>query len=164
MMKYSVIFLLMFISNGLISQTKSPRIVAYAGVLHPVVTFNKDGSTFNLEHAYQVGFPTGINVWQTAKTGYSMELVPLIRADRNGSAVNNLLFHPGVLFALGHGYVLAGRAAFETSGRYGVTPILNKVVVKSKSTSYYVALPVPVRFGGQRPSSVTIAFQFGVVF
>jgi hypothetical protein len=93
-----------------------------------------------------------------------MEFVPLIRAENGTSKVNNLLFHPGVLFALGKGFTLAGRAAFETSGRYGITPVLNKTVIKNKNSSYFIALPLPVRFGNDKPTSLTIGFQFGIAF
>ena len=78
--------------------------------------------------------------------------------------MNNFLFHPGVLFALGKGYTLATRAAFETAGRYGLTPVFNKVVKRSKTTSYYVAVPVPARFGNSQPAILGLAFQFGISF
>lgn len=93
-----------------------------------------------------------------------MEFVPFIRAADGTSRMNNFLFHPGALFALGKGYTLATRAAFETSGRYGFTPVINKVVKRNKGSSYYVAIPVPVRFGNDLPSTISIAFQFGVAF
>jgi hypothetical protein len=65
---------------------------------------------------------------------------------------------------LGKGYTLATRAAFETVGRYGLTPVLNKVVKRNKTTSYYVAVPVPARFGNNQPATLSLAFQFGVAF
>jgi len=93
-----------------------------------------------------------------------MEMVPTIRAENGISKMSNFLFHPGVLVALGHGYTFAGRAAFETSGRYGVTPVFNKVLVKKKDYGYFAAIPLPVRFGNDKPTSFTIGFQFGIVF
>jgi hypothetical protein len=60
--------------------------------------------------------------------------------------------------------MLATRAAFETAGRYGFTPVFNTVVKRAKTTSYYVAIPVPVRFGNNQPATLTLAFQFGVAF
>lgn len=118
----------------------------------------------NFDGAYVVGLPTGINIWKSAKIGFSMECVPFVRVLGGDSRMNNFLFHPGALFALGHGYTLATRAAFETSGRYGFTPVLNKVVRKNRKSAYYVAVPVPVRFGNSQPSSLTVGFQFGVSF
>jgi hypothetical protein len=78
--------------------------------------------------------------------------------------MSNLLIHPGVLVSLGNGYTFAGRLAFETSGRYGLTPVLNKVIIKNKSSSLFAAVPVPFRFGNDRPFSATVAFQFGLAF
>ncbi|MDB5014099.1 MAG: hypothetical protein JWQ25_2301, partial [Daejeonella sp.] len=104
-----------------------PKITGYVGILHPIVTFNKHETHTNFSDYYVGGLPTGINIWKTAKVGFSMEIVPTIRAENGVSKMNNLLFHPGILLALGNGFTFAGRAAFETSGRYGLTPVLNKV-------------------------------------
>jgi hypothetical protein len=68
------------------------------------------------------------------------------------------------LVTLGKGFTFIGRAAFETGGRYGFTPIINKVVRKNKHSNYFVAIPVPVRFGNDKPASATLAFQFGLGF
>lgn len=141
-----------------------PKITGYVGVLHPIVTFSKDVPHYNFDGAYVVGMPTGINLWKSAKIGFSMEFVPIIRAAGGTSKMNNFLFHPGALFRIGKGLTLATRAAFETSGRYGFTPVLNKVVLKGKACSYFVAVPIPVRFGNNLPASVTAGFQFGISF
>lgn len=93
-----------------------------------------------------------------------MEIVPFIKADNGISKVSNTLIHPGILFALGKGYTFAGRAAFETSGRYGFTPVLNKILIKKKHHSFFAAIPIPLRFGNSLPTSSTIAFQFGIGF
>jgi len=66
--------------------------------------------------------------------------------------------------ALGKGFTLAGRAAFETSGRYGFTPVFNKMVKRNNSSNYFIAIPLPVRFGNDLPSSYGVGFQFGVAF
>lgn len=52
------------------------------------------------------------------------------------------------------------KMAFETSGRYGFTPILNKIIKKNKYSNYFVALPLPLRFGNNLPTSAIVAFQF----
>ncbi|GAB3334272.1 hypothetical protein GCM10027299_42360 [Larkinella ripae] len=75
-----------------------------------------------------------------------------------------MLFHPGVLVNLGHDFTLASRLAFETSGRYGFTPVLNKIVRKGPTNSYFVAVPLPVRFGNDHAVSFTVGLQFGIVF
>ena len=141
-----------------------PRITGYVGAVLPIVTVSSNKPVYNFDGAFVGGFVTGINIWKSAKVGFSWEFVPFIRTDKAGSKMNNYLFHPGVLFALGKGYTFAGRAAFETSGRYGLTPVLNKVVKMNKNTNYYVAIPLPVRFGNNQPASLAFAFQFGVAF
>ncbi|TWV90764.1 hypothetical protein FEF09_29335 [Chitinophaga pinensis] len=162
-----VLFLLTGIglsANCQVQQHSYPRITGYVGVLHPIVTFGDGGAHYNFDGAYVGGLPTGINIWKSSAIGFSMEIVPFIRAAEGSSKMNNLLFHPGLLVSLGHGFTLATRAAFETSGRYGLTPVLNKIIRKNKTHSYFIALPIPARFGNDRPSTVGIGFQFGISF
>lgn len=141
-----------------------PRVTGYVGLLHPLAAVNKNEVSTNFDHYYLAGLPTGINIWKSAKLGFSAEFVPFVRADSTGSKMSNFLFHPGVLIALGKGWVFAGRLAFETSGRYGLTPVLNKTVKKNKSSSYFIAIPFPLRFGNAHPSSYAVGFQFGIAF
>lgn len=141
-----------------------PKIAGYVGIMHPLVTFSREETTTNFKHYYIGGLPTGINIWKTARIGFSAEFVPFIRADSTGSKMSNFLFHPGILVALGKGWTFAGRAAFETSGRYGLTPVINKIVIKNKNSGYYVSVPLPVRFGNNHPAAFTAGFQFGIIF
>lgn len=141
-----------------------PRTVLYQGILHPLVTLSQDAPVVNFTTFYQVGFPVGVNVWKTARIGYSLEVVPFIRAENNASRVNNVLFHPGVLLGFDKGFTLAGRLAFETAGRYGVTPVLNKTFRRPGPVNYFVTLPLPVRFGNDRPASLTAGLQVGLAF
>lgn len=141
-----------------------PRTVLYQGILHPLVTLSDHAPVYNFSSYYLVGFPVGVNVWKTPKIGYSLEVVPFIRAENGVSRVSNVLFHPGVLLGLGKGYTLASRLAFETSGRYGVTPVLNKTFRRPGPMSYFIAVPMPVRFGNERAASFTVGLQFGVAF
>lgn len=141
-----------------------PRMVGYLGVLHPLVTVDEHGSETNFSNYYVVGFPIGLNLWKTKQFGFSVEVVPLIRAQDGTSRVANVLFHPGVLVNLGHNFTFAGRLAFETSGRYGITPVFNKIVHHGQTLNYFVAVPLPIRFGNDRPTSATIGLQFGIVF
>ncbi|MCD9577517.1 hypothetical protein [Flavobacterium soyae] len=158
-----VITLLLFSYNSF-SQTTYPKITGYFGIMHPIATFSDEQTSINFRDYYAVGFPTGINIWKSQKIGFSFEVVPNIRVQGNSDKVTNLLFHPGVLVALGNGYTFAGRAAFESSGRYGITPVINKTVIKSDNCSYFVAVPLPVRFGNDHPASFTVGFQFGIAF
>jgi hypothetical protein len=145
-------------------QPTYPKLAGYVGIVHPIVSFSSDGTHTNFKDSYIVGLPIGINIWKSAKIGFSSEIVPLIKATSASSKVNNVLFHPGILVALGNGFTFAGRLAFETSGRYGLTPVFNKVVKKNKGSSYFVAIPLPARFGNDQSSSYDVGFQFGIAF
>lgn len=162
--KHTFFFTVLALSMPVFSQTTYPKITAYVGVVHPILSFSQDEPTLNFRDYYSVGFPTGINIWKNSKIGFSFEIVPNIKTADGNSTMNSLLFHPGVLVALGNGYTFAGRAAFETNGRYGITPVFNKTIKKNKNSSYYVAVPIPVRFGNEHPYTVTLGFQFGVSF
>ncbi|KAF2337131.1 hypothetical protein [Flavobacterium daemonense] len=162
--KSSFLFALLLLSIKVSSQTTYPKITGYFGIMHPIVTFSSDETSVNFRDYYAVGFPTGINIWKNEKIGFSFEMVPNIKDDNGTSKVTNLLFHPGVLVALGNGYTFAGRAAFESGGRYGFTPVFNKRFYKTNSCSYYAAVPLPVRFGNDHPCTFTIGFQFGIAF
>lgn len=155
------------VSQNLYGQSPTPiypKLAGYVGIVHPLASFSEEGTTKNFDRSYTAGMPLGINIWKSPKVGFSLEFVPYIRAENGTSKTSNLLIHPGVLVALGHGFTFAGRAAFETSGRYGFTPVLNKVILKNRNSSYFVAIPFPVRFGNDHPASAAVAFQFGIAF
>ena len=154
-------------NNPVFSQSSSPvfpKIAGYVGILHPIVAYSDDVKMSNFKDYYVVGMPIGINIWKTAKIGFSAEFVQFIRAENGSSKMSNFLFHPGILVALGHGFTFAGRAAFETSGRYGLTPVLNYVFKKNKNSNYFIAVPFPARFGNNLPASLGMSFQFGIAF
>src|SRR3982751_1555555 len=164
---FAVALAILTISSSIVAQAPAtyPKIVAYVGIVHPLVTYSSDNKPqYNFDGVYIVGLPTGINIWKTPKIGFSMEFVPYIRSANGTSKMSNFLFHPGALFGLGKGFTLATRAAFETSGRYGFTPVLNKIVKRNTQCSYFIAVPVPARFGNDLPASLTIGFQFGIIF
>jgi len=54
--------------------------------------------------------------------------------------------------------------AFETNGRFGVTPVFNQVIKKGKDASFFVSVPFPVRFGNDMPPSLSTGLQLGVSF
>ncbi len=161
-----ITFFLLFFAAFATAQTPPtyPRMAGYMGILHPLVTFSNEGPHPNFKDAYVVGFPTGLNLWKSTKIGFSVEIVPTIRVEKGVSKMSNLLFHPGILLGLGKGFTFAGRAAFETAGRYGFTPVLNKAFKRNNNSNYFIALPIPVRFGNERPASVTLGLQFGIGF
>lgn len=163
-LKFTFLFALVLSGLTAFSQTTYPKITGYFGIMHPIVTVSSDETNVNFRDYYAVGFPTGINIWKSEKIGFSFEIVPNIKDDEGTDKVNSILFHPGVLVALGKGYTFAGRAAFESNGRYGFTPVLNKTIIKNQTCSYYVAVPLPVRFGNDHPATFTTGFQFGIAF
>ncbi|WP_316634511.1 hypothetical protein [uncultured Flavobacterium sp.] len=163
-LKPFIILVLFLLSTPHFAQTTYPKITGYFGILHPIVTVSNEQTTLNFRDYYAIGFPTGINIWKSSKIGFSFEIVPNIKAEDGHDKVTNILFHPGILVALGDGYTFAGRAAFESSGRYGITPVINKTVLKSDNCSYFVAVPLPVRFGNDHPATFTVGFQFGIAF
>lgn len=149
---------------GQVQPATYPKVAGYVGAVSPLVTFNREGTTTNFNGHFVVGMATGINIWKSSKIGFSFEVVPFVRVEEGMSKVSNFLFHPGVLVALGNGFTFAGRAAFEASGRYGFTPVLSKAIIKNKNSSYFVALPLPVRFGNDHPTTATVALQLGIAF
>lgn len=151
-------------SLGQVPPVTYPKVTAYVGAVSPLVTFSNGGTATNFNGHFVAGLATGINLWKSDNIGFSFEVVPFLRVEEGVSKVNNFLFHPGVLVALGGGFTFAGRAAFETSGRYGFTPVFSKAIIRNKNSSYFIALPLPVRFGNEHPTSATIALQLGLAF
>ncbi|MFI5452740.1 hypothetical protein ACHMWN_11350 [Pedobacter sp. UC225_61] len=164
MKKYAILVIILSTYFTVSAQENYPKIAGYAGIVHPITTFSPAGNDLNFDGHYVVGMPIGINLWKSKKIGFSFEVVSYVRVENGTSKMSNLLIHPGVLVSLGSGFTFAGRLAFETSGRYGFTPVLNKVVIKNKASSFFIALPVPLRFGNDKPFSTTVAFQFGIAF
>ena len=131
-----------------------PRVTGYFSILHPLGTWNKDGFHGNFGDVYNVAFPFGVNILKSDKFGISFEMAPAIRTEKNIAKVNSVLFHPGAMFRFRHGFTFIGRMAFETNGRFGVTPVFNQVIKKGKDASFFVSVPFPVRFGNDQPTSV----------
>ncbi len=96
--------------------------------------------------------------------GFSFEIAPFIKAEGGSSRVTNFMFHPGLMLRFKHGFTYITRIAFETAGRYGITPVFNKVIYRRQRVSYFIAVSAPVRFGNDKPASVAGAFQFGINF
>lgn len=147
------------------STTTYPKPTGYFSVVHPIVTFDKDNTVYNFSNnGYTVGFPFGVNVLTSNTTGFSFEVTPFIHAENGTSRTSNVLFHPGLMFRRPHGFTILTRAAFETAGRYGATLVFNKVIVKTKTNNIFIATPIPLRFGNDKPVSVGFALQFGITF
>lgn len=145
-------------------KTTYPKTVGYLSFIVPVVTINKDATTFNFNGTTKIGFPVGVNVLYSDKFGFSYEFTPTITSTSKSSKVSNLLFDPGTMFRFEHGFTIISRLAFETSGRYGFTPVFNQIYARSKYVNYFIAGSLPVRFGNSEVPSIGINVQFGFTF
>ncbi len=141
-----------------------PRVTGYFSITNPIATLNKDGITSNFGDVYTVSFPFGINLLKSDHFGVSFELSPAIRTENNISKVSSVTFHPGAMFRFKHGFTFIGRMAFETNGRFGITPVFNKVIKKGKDCSFFASVPFPVRLGNNLPASIGTGLQLGVSF
>lgn len=161
-----LLFTILFSSNATAQNEKEtfPKITGFIAILHPLVTFSANETTTNFNDYYAVGMPIGLNLWKNEKIGFSFEIVPTIKSDNQISKVSNILIHPGLLVRLKKGYTFAGGLAFETSGRYGFTPVIAKVIKKHTDHNYYVSMPFPVRFGNNHDASISVGIQFGIAF
>ncbi|ARS42967.1 hypothetical protein CA265_11480 [Sphingobacteriaceae bacterium GW460-11-11-14-LB5] len=141
-----------------------PKVTGYFSLLHPIGSWDKNGFHDNFSEVYTLAFPFGINILKNDKFGISFEIAPSIRTEQHISKVSSVLFHPGAMFRFKHGFTFIGRVAFETSGRYGFTPVLNQVIKKGKNASVYLAIPFPVRFGNNLPAALSTGLQLGLGF
>ena len=162
----SILLLICF--NGLAQETKFkpayPVIKGFLGIVHPIVTLDKEGTHTNFSKGYTVGFPMGITILKSDAFGFSFEVVPFIKAEDNTDKVTNVLFHPGIIFRGRNGFSFVPRLAFETNGRYGITPIVSKVFHHTDDYSLFASIPMPVRFGNEKPASVGAGILLGIAF
>jgi hypothetical protein len=160
-----------FLSSLLISQLSFsqaekpvatfPKLQGYIAIFHPIDGYN---TPQNFKENYVVGFPIGITVFNNERLGYSFELFPFIQADGETSKVSKVVFHPGVVYRLKRGFSCAGRIAFESTGRYGLTQVLTKAIVKTKSGALGASLVVAERFGNDQETSVSYGIGIGISF
>lgn len=170
MKSIKLLFLLisLLLAKNILAQTnqfnENPKITTYFSVVHPIVSFSENGTSYNFNDSYTIGFPIGVNFLQNKKIAFSMEFVPSIVASDGSSKMSGLLFHPGVIYRNIGGFNFLTRLAFNTNGRYGFTAVVNRPIIKRENATYFLAMPIPVRFGNDNPASVTIGFQFGISF
>jgi hypothetical protein len=162
----ALLIILLLVFRPTFSQEVKPpngylKVQGYVAVFHPIDGYNTPP---NFKDSYVVGFPIGINIFKKEKIGYSFELFPFIQADSTGSKVSKIVFHPGVVFPLKHGFSFVARAAFESTGRYGVTQVFSKTIVKTKSGAFGAALVIAERFGNGLPTSVSYGIGIGLSF
>lgn len=135
----------------------------------PLVTINKNTTVTEFEYATTVGFPVGINILYSKTFGFSYEITPVVvwqqSDDKPGtSKLANLVFNPGPIFRFDHGFNIIARLAFETQGRYGFTPVFNKVYLKTRDVNYWFSVSLPARFGNSQPASIGVNLQIGFTF
>ncbi|HEX9510431.1 MAG TPA: hypothetical protein VF939_08100 [Puia sp.] len=164
-----IFFVLCFFFKNSFSQKDQPtpaypRVAGFFAVLAPIGTITDKGFTGNFSNSTVIGFPIGLNLLKSDHLGYSMELVPFIVSQNGSSKMQYMLFHPGVMFRLNHGFTLIPRLAFQTDGRYGFTPVFSKIFIRKKDYQLYLSVSEPVRFGNKLPSSFTTALQVGITF
>jgi len=141
-----------------------PKPVGYVSFIVPVATANRDAVTRNFKDATSIGFPVGVNVLYRKRFGFSYEFTPTIKWAGGTSKMSNLLFDPGTMFRFDHGFTIITRLAFETSGRYGFTPVFNQVYARTKDVNYFIAFSLPARFGNSQLPSLGLNVQFGFTF
>ncbi len=146
-----------------------PYVKGYLSFIIPWVSYQGSKWTPDFKSTTTIGFPFGVLVYYTDKFGFSFEITPSIAASKptgkyGTSKTSNVLFDPGPMFRFKHGFTIISRLAFETGGRYGVTPVFNKVVARTKAINYFVALSTPFRVGNSEPPSIGASMQIGFIF
>jgi hypothetical protein len=157
---------LLFLMSKIFAQNSQansyPRQLIYFSTVHPIYTFYKNETVRNFDGSYTIGFPIGINTLKSDHFGYSFEITPFIKSENGVTKMNNVLFHPGVIFRRKNGFSINARLAFETSGRFGATAVFSKVIHKTAKTNYFIAIPIPLRLANERPASVGLGLQIGI--
>lgn len=167
----AILFLILclFAKNGFAQQdqqpaTTYPKIDGFFAVLVPIGTFNDKGFNANFTKSSVIGLPFGLNVLKSDHIGFSMEMVPFMFSQNGSTKMNYMLFHPGVMIRFPHGLTFIPRLAYQTDGRYGVTPVLSKIISNKKDHQLFISLSEPARFGNSLPQSFTTGLQFGIIF
>jgi len=131
----------------------------HIGIVQIIMGLNKGEVTyFDKNNFYSIGLPVGISFSTKGKCVFDLEFVPVIKPYINSSHPYDvhLLFHPGILFPLNHGWTLGLRLAFETGqGQFGFTPLLNKAFKIKNNVVFFMELVAPARFGPDKNSGYT---------
>ena len=144
-----------------------PKTVGYLSFILPMVTINKSTTTNDFGggiNKFAIGFPVGINVLYSEHFGFSYEITPTIQASPGSTKTSKILIDPGPMFRFSHGFTTIPRLAFESTGRYGFTPVFNQIYARSKVANYFVAVSLPARFGNSELPSVGVNLQLGLIF
>ncbi len=161
--------LIVLVSNRAFAQMQNNAsstrgVVGYMSVLLPVLSVDNKTTTTNFSKNTIICFPIGINALYSDKFGFSFEITPTLKINDTSSKISNFLFDPGLMFRFKNGFTIIPRLAFETSGRYGITQVFNKIIKRTKLLNYFAATSIPFRLGNSSPSSVGLNVQFGFIF
>ncbi len=156
-------------SQAQVSVPNYPYVKGYMSFIIPWVKIDKNQTTWQFQEATTIGFPVGLNVYYSKKFGFSFEITPSIQwSQPSGKAAtsktSNLLFDPGPIFRFENGFNFIPRLAFETQGRYGITPVFNKVYARTRDIDYWFSISLPARFGNSQPASIGLNLQIGFTF
>jgi hypothetical protein len=164
--KLIILILVLIFYNSVQAQVIDPNLKTkgYFSFVHPIFTTDKNGIVYNFDHKYTVSFPMGINILKNKDIAYSFEFIPTIKSENGLTKETNFTFHPGIIFRRPNNFNFLTRAAFETSGRFGCTFVFNKVFYKTTNYAYWIAIPIPFRFGNNAPVSAGVGLQFGFTF
>lgn len=135
----------------------------HLGVVMPMVTVASHAAPTTLASGVVMGVSSGLGLGIAAGFAFDAELVTLIDL-AHGSV--NIVVHPGLLYGLPLGFTVGARGAWETSGSYGFTPLINKGFAVG-SNALFVEAAFPVRFkptnDGVQPSA-TMVVHVGMGF
>jgi hypothetical protein len=167
-----LVLLTAFITSQLFAQIQPapptyPKVVGYLSFIIPMVTINQNTTTNDFTggiNNFAIGFPVGVNVLYSEHFGFSYEITPTVQTSPSTTKTSKILFDPGPMFRFQHGFTIVTRLAFETTGRYGFTPVFNEIYARTKAVNYFVALSVPARFGNSELPSVGLNLQIGFIF
>lgn len=132
------------------------QITGYFGVVHPIATFQTGIIKMNFERLYNAGFVAGISFLKNKKYGYSFEMVPMLEVSQQSNRIKNIVIQPGIFFPLRKGWTFTSRFSFETTGRYGLTPSLSKIIF-SGNHPITMTVPLPFRIGNNQDFSLSTA-------
>ncbi len=149
------------------SETHYPRVVNYFSFILPILSINNSSTTWDFSNGFQsfeIAFPVGINVLYSKHFGFSYEISPTLKNSALGFKTSSVSFNPGPMFRFDHGFTIIPRLAFSTSGRFGFTPVFNKIFARTKFANYFFSLSLPARFGNNASASIGLSTQFGLIF
>jgi hypothetical protein len=79
--------------------------------------------------------------------------------ENSSSKTSKIWFDARPMFRFKHGFTIISHLAFKTSGRYGVTPVFNEIIAKTKTINYLISVYLPARFGNNELSSLDDSLQ-----